>query len=102
MSLRPSLLRSPPKLSHLSWGQPAAEKPSEGERHPSINPGGLSRSQPALASELIKGLTPWKQSYIIGRPYMYLETQSPGIPTSQEDEKESFSLKACYISKKAG
>lgn len=32
---------------------------------------------------------------------MYFKTQSPGIPTSQGDEKESFSMKACYISKHA-
>lgn len=33
---------------------------------------------------------------------MYFKTESPGIPTSQGDEKESFSMKACYISKHAG
>ena len=41
---------------------------------------------------------------VIGRQHIYfktIKTQSPGIPTSQRDEKESFSAKACYISKKA-
>lgn len=48
-----------------------------------------------------KGSHTRRQSCIIVCQYMHFKTQSPGIPSSQGDEKESFSMKAFYILKKA-
>ena len=59
----------------------------------------MSRSQSTLESHLTKAKAPQRQSYVIGCQYMYFKTQSPGIQTSQGDKKESFSVKACYVSK---
>lgn len=89
-------------LCHFSLGAVGCwDAPRVRKRLSQGNAEGLSRLEQGLERDLTEWAIPWKQSCVIGCQYMYFKTQSPGIPTSQRDEKESFSTKACYISKKA-